>query len=248
MKNRVVKINNELKKIRVDINNIDSKIASLIEERVNLVTRVGEIKKHKKNFYVPEREKFIFKSLSEKFPNLDKNIIKNIFTEIISGCRSYEKIFNVGLIEDIHSLSALRNILGSFTENSFFKTAEDIMEKYPSLDYALFNLDVSSANLVEKYEDIFIINYCNYENKTFYLFGKEENSEIISGKSGFLLEKNNFAKIQDRLYNLAYNVKEFSNEYIFVEINFNEQNNIEDIKNIFSVPHKYLGIYPNNNF
>ena len=122
------------------------------------------------------------------------------------------------------------------------------MEKYPSLDYTLFNLDVIFCNLVEKYEDIFIINYCNYENKTFYLFGKEENSEIISGKSGFLLEKNNFAKIQDRLYNLAYNMKEFSNEYIFVEINFNEQNNIEDIKNIFSVPHKYLGIYPNNNF
>lgn len=244
----MIKINNDLKKLRLTIDNIDTKIVSLISERIETVKQVGEIKKHKKNFYVPEREKNIFKSLSEEFPHMDKNIIKSIFAEIISGCRSFEKTFDVGVLENTYSLSALRNILGSFTNNYIFENAHALEKKYNSLDYALFSLDVNSISLVEKLQDIFIINYCIYENMRFFLFGKTENSDIVSGKAGFLLKKNNFAKIEDRLYNLSYNIEDFSNEYIFLEIDFNENNSIEEIKNILSVPHKYLGIYPNNNF
>lgn len=244
----MIKINNDLKKIRVTLDNINSNIASLLSERIELVKLVGKIKKQEKNFYVPEREKFIFKNLSEKFPELDKEIIKSLFTQIISGCRSYEKIFEVGLKEDVSSLSALIDILGTFTSNHFFKDIFSLKEKYNSLDYILVNLDDNFLSLVEDIEDIFVINYSENKNNRFFLLGKIENSEILSGKIGFLLEKNNFAKIKDRLYNQLYKTYNLSNDYLYLEIDYSEKDNIQSIKDIFSIPHKYMGIYPNNNF
>lgn len=244
----MIKINNDLKKIRVTLDNINSNIASLLSERIELVKLVGKIKKQEKNFYVPEREKFIFKNLSEKFPELDKEIIKSLFTQIISGCRSYEKIFEVGLKEDVSSLSALIDILGTFTSNHFFKDIFSLKEKYNSLDYILVNLDDNFLSLVEDIEDIFVINYSENKNNIFFLLGKIENSEILSGKIGFLLEKNNFAKIKDRLYNQLYKTYNLSNDYLYLEIDYSEKDNIQSIKDIFSIPHKYMGIYPNNNF
>ena len=247
----MIKINKELENIRHSIDNINNQIAALLTERVELVKRVGQIKKQKKNFYVPERENFIFKSLSEKFSDLDTEIMKKIFTEIISGCRSYEKIFDVGVIETPYSLTALHGILGSFVKHHFFKNIADLEKEFSNLDYALFNLDVQTVSFVEKTEDIFIINYCDYENTRFFLFGTTENTNILSGKMGFLMKKNNFAKIKDNLYNHLYSTQDISSENIYIEINFDENNeftNMENIKKIFSVPYKYLGIFPDNNF
>lgn len=244
----MIKINNDLKNLRITLDNINNNIAALISERVETVKMVGKIKKQKKNFYVPEREKFILKNLSEKFPELDKEIIKSLFTQIISGCRSYEKIFEIGLREDVHSLSALISILGTFTSNHFFKDNDSLKEKYKSLDYILINLDGNFVPLVENIQDIFTINYCENKNGKFLLMGKTENSEIMSGKIGFLLKKNNFAKIEDRLYNHLYNTYILSEEYLYLEINFSDEKDIQNIKEMLSVPHKYMGIYPDNNF
>ena len=248
MKIKVIKISDDLKNLRLSLDNINNSIADLISQRIDIVKRVGKIKKQKKNFYVPEREKFIFKTLCEKFPELDKSIIKSLFTEIISGCRSYEKIFEVGLLNDVWSLSALINILGTFTSNHFMNDVSSLKEKYNSLDYVLISLDDNFISLVENLQDIFVINYYEKDERKFFLLGKTENTDILSGKIGFLLEKNNFAKIKDRLYNQLYKVYNISENYIYTEINYSKQDDIEKIKNILSVPHKYMGIYPDNNF
>lgn len=248
MKIKVIKISDDLKNLRLSLDNINNSIADLISQRIDIVKRVGKIKKQKKNFYVPEREKFIFKTLCEKFPELDKNIIKSLFTEIISGCRSYEKIFEVGLLNDVWSLSALINILGTFTSNHFMNDVSSLKEKYNSLDYVLISLDDNFISLVENLQDIFVINYYEKDERKFFLLGKTENTDILSGKIGFLLEKNNFAKIKDRLYNQLYKVYNISENYIYTEIDYSKQDDIEKIKNIFSVSHKYMGIYPDNNF
>ena len=248
MKIKVIKISDDLKNLRLSLDNINNRIADLISQRIDIVKRVGKIKKQKKNFYVPEREKFIFKTLCEKFPELDKNIIKSLFTEIISGCRSYEKIFEVGLLNDVWSLSALINILGTFTSNHFMNDVSSLKEKYNSLDYVLISLDDNFISLVENLQDIFVINYYEKDERKFFLLGKTENTDILSGKIGFLLEKNNFAKIKDRLYNQLYKVYNISENYIYTEIDYSKQDDIEKIKNIFSVSHKYMGIYPDNNF
>ena len=248
MKIKVIKISDDLKNLRLSLDNINNSIADLISQRIDIVKRVGKIKKQKKNFYVPEREKFIFKTLCEKFPELDKNIIKSLFTEIISGCRSYEKIFEVGLLNDVWSLSALIKILGTFTSNHFMNDVSSLKEKYNSLDYVLISLDDNFVSLVENLQDIFVINYYEKDERKFFLLGKTENTDILSGKIGFLLEKNNFAKIKDRLYNQLYKVYNISENYIYTEIDYSKQDDIEKIKNIFSVSHKYMGIYPDNNF
>lgn len=244
----MIKINNDLQKIRITLDNINSNIAALISERIELVKMVGKIKKQKKNFYVPEREKFILKNLTEKFPDLDKEIIKSLFTQIISGCRSYEKIFEVGLIKDVRSLSALISILGTFTSNHFFKDYSLLEKEYHLLDYILISLDNNFIPLVENIQEIFIINYCENGNGKFLLLGKTENTDISSGKIGFLIEKNNFAKIEDRLYNYLYNITHLSYDYLYLEFNFSKEDDILKIKDIVSVPHKYMGIYPDNNF
>lgn len=248
MKIKVIKISDDLKNLRLSLDNINNSIADLISQRIDIVKRVGKIKKQKKNFYVPEREKFIFKTLCEKFPELDKSIIKSLFTEIISGCRSYEKIFEVGLLNDVWSLSALIKILGTFTSNHFMNDVSSLKEKYNSLDYVLISLDDNFVSLVENLQDIFVINYYEKDERKFFLLGKTENTDILSGKIGFLLEKNNFAKIKDRLYNQLYKVYNISENYIYTEIDYSKEDDIENIKNIFSVPHKYMGIYPDNNF
>lgn len=244
----MIKISDDLKNLRLSLDNINNNLADLISQRIDIVKKVGKIKKQKKNFYVPEREKFIFKNLSENFPELDKEIIKSLFTQIISGCRSYEKIFEVGLLNDVWSLSALINILGTFTSNHFINDIPSLKEKYNSLDYVLISLDDNFVSLVENIQDIFVINYHEKDNRKFMLLGKIENTDILSGKIGFLLKKNNFAKIEDRLYNYLYKVYNISEDYIYAEFDFSKQNDIENIKNLFSVPHKYMGIYPDNNF
>ena len=94
MKIKVIKISDDLKNLRLSLDNINNSIADLISQRIDIVKRVGKIKKQKKNFYVPEREKFIFKTLTEKFPELDKEIIKSLFTQIISGCKRKNKTFD----------------------------------------------------------------------------------------------------------------------------------------------------------
>lgn len=244
----MIKINNNLDELRSSIDNINNKIASLIAKRIELVKEVGKIKKHKNNsYYVPEREKFIFENLSKTFPELDKNIIKNIFTEIISGCRSYEKIFKVGILEDVYSLTAVQKILGSFTDTHIFKSCKDIKSAYNSLDYVLIPLDVNLVNFVENLKDIFIINYSICFDKKFLLLGKTQNSNIDDGYYGFISEKNNFAKIKDRLYNHLYNIYEISDSQIFIEIKFSK-NNKDEIKKILSASNIFLGAYPYNNF
>lgn len=250
----MIKINNELEIIRSSIDNINNQIASLLRERVKLVKRVGEIKKHKKNFYVAEREKFIFKSLSEKFPDLDKEIIKSVFTEIISGCRSYEKIFDVGILENPYSLTALHSILGTFTKHHFFKNLDELQKEYPFLDYVLFKLDADNLNFVEKSENIFIINYCDYENMRFYLLGKTENSDIISGKAGFITKSENFSEILKNLSDNGFKIEKnisSSKNICYIEVEFDNNHeliNLENAKKQFLEPYKFLGTFPNNKF
>lgn len=243
----MIKINNDLKKLRSTLDNINISIASLLAERINIVKEVGNAKNETKNFYVPERENFIFKTLSKKFPEIDKNVLKSVFTEIISGCRSYEKVFNVGLLKDVYSLSALIKILGSFTNNSFFENIDSLKKEYYLLDYIIIPMDNNFTTFTRNIQDNFIVNYSEIGNKKFFLMGKKENINIKKGKIGFLIKNSDLKYILASIKNYTYNEYEI-NDYCFIEINYDDEKYIDEIKNIFNIPHKYLGIYPNNDF
>lgn len=242
----IINNSNNLKELRLKINFLDSEIASLISKRIEIVKKVANIKKETKNFYIAERENNIFKILSQNFPEINKNILKTIFTEIISACRSYEKVFNVGLLENIHSLSAVTKILGSFTNNYFFETINSLKNNYYCLDYALVPLDNNFTMFVENIQDFFIINYFENKNSKFFLIGKTENSQLSNGKISYIVKKKDFENIKGHLSSFIYNFSTLNKNKIYLEIDYLKKEDIFEIKNILTIPYKYLGTFPNN--
>ncbi len=88
--------NNELKEVRRNIDLIDNKILSLLNDRMRLVKRVGEIKNSDKTpIYRPDREIEIIKRLDELNSSenglLSKAGISAIFLEIFSVARNLER-------------------------------------------------------------------------------------------------------------------------------------------------------------
>ncbi|MFK4785386.1 chorismate mutase [Fusobacterium sp. MFO224] len=164
-------INKNLTNLRLELDNIDNKIAKLILQRIEIVKQIGNIKKQEKNnFYVPEREEEIFSRLSTLYPKLNPKIIKVIFTEIISASRSYEKIFNIAIKEHFLSKIATQNIFGSFCNTHVFNNINEIVSK--DIDYLLIPLDVNYDNLVEINSNFLLLKKIVVENIEFYLFEK----------------------------------------------------------------------------
>lgn len=161
-------INKNLTNLRLELDNIDNKIAKLILQRINIVKEVGNIKKQKKNnFYVPKREEEIIFKLSSNYPELNTTIIKAIFTEIISACRSYEKIFTVAIKNNFLSKITTQKIFGSFCNTYIFSNIEEI--KLENTDYLLIPLDDYSSDLVEINLNFLLLKKIIIENIEFCL-------------------------------------------------------------------------------
>lgn len=81
-----------LEEIRKGIDNIDNQLLSLLNERMELVHSVGEIKRSSKTLiYRPEREKYILDRLKAANNGLlDDNSIDAIFLEIFAAARNIE--------------------------------------------------------------------------------------------------------------------------------------------------------------
>lgn len=164
----MIVINKDLKSLRLDLDNIDNKIAKLILDRVDIVKQVGAIKKQEKNkFYIPEREEEIIKKISINYPGLEVKFIRAIFTEIISSCRSYEKIFTVALKNNLLSKTAVQKIFGSFCESYFFSSVKDI--DFEKTDYVVTILDGDSLELVENESKCLLLKKVVVEKLEFYL-------------------------------------------------------------------------------
>jgi len=89
-------INNELNKLRGEIDKIDNKILILLNERMEIVKKVGELKNtNNAPVYRPEREKEIIKRLSELSEKNDgilgNDEIEAIFLEIFAISRTLER-------------------------------------------------------------------------------------------------------------------------------------------------------------
>ncbi|MGH7430065.1 MAG: chorismate mutase, partial [Candidatus Methylomirabilaceae bacterium] len=78
--------------LRRKIDEIDSKILSLLNERAELVAEVGgEKAKAKMDLHVPQREEEILERLiRENKGRFPRKAIRPVFREIISACRSVE--------------------------------------------------------------------------------------------------------------------------------------------------------------
>ncbi|MEF9932930.1 MAG: chorismate mutase [Cetobacterium sp.] len=167
----MVEITNNLTEIRIKIDEIDTKIINLIDERAKLVHRVGEIKCNtSEQIYIPKRENEIFERLSKE-SNIPYSVVKSIFTEIISGCRRLERLLNVGILNDKNSLLALKKILGEWVNFVEFNSLDNLFTETQNFDYLLLKDSVKLQNYL-KNSDSNIVNRTKIQGELFYLIGK----------------------------------------------------------------------------
>lgn len=82
----------ELEKLRKEIDHLDEKLLDILNERMGIVKKVGELKRSTKTvIYRPEREKAIIDRLSSKSKGpLTRSAIEAIFLEIFAISRNLE--------------------------------------------------------------------------------------------------------------------------------------------------------------
>lgn len=212
----MIKITKKIEDLRAEIDSIDKEIIQLIINRMNVVKEVGEVKKNTKGrVYVPERENEIFFKLSEK-NQVSPQEVKNIYTEIISFCRKFENILDIGITEEKNSLLALKNILGTYTNPIFCNSTEELKD----FNYIILPFSKNLLNLVENYS-YKIINFSEINKEKFFLISKEENtltmknfySYYISSEPIEIFSVENI-KIDEKKYFIISENKIISNENI----------------------------------
>ncbi len=97
MANEMASEEEELGKLRVGIDAIDTELLRLISERAKLAQRVGEIKHG--NIYRPEREAQVLRRVAEKNPGpLPAPAMQRIVREIMSACLALEQPLTVAYL------------------------------------------------------------------------------------------------------------------------------------------------------
>jgi chorismate mutase/prephenate dehydratase len=129
-----------LSEIRAQIDAIDDNLLALLEERMSLVKRIGEIKKMDcATIYRPAREKEILSRLASHKGLLSKAAIEAIFFEIFAVSRSLERSERVAFLGPIGSFThqaaesrfgAMGDYLSMQSIGAVFKAVESLGAKY----------------------------------------------------------------------------------------------------------------------
>ncbi|WP_297890178.1 prephenate dehydratase [Sulfurihydrogenibium sp.] len=152
----------ELKKLRKQIDQIDETILELINKRALLAKEVGEIKK-KNNLpiFVPSREKEIFEIIEKlnKGP-LSNDTVKHIFREIISACRSVEENIKVAYLgpKATFTHQASLKYFGSAVDHIPVSTIKDVFEEIvkKKADFGVVPVENTIEGVVNYTLDMFL--------------------------------------------------------------------------------------------
>ena len=142
----------DLSKIRDEIDSIDNQILCLLSNRAKLAIQAGEAKQEASK-YKPARESSILERLIDinKGP-LEAEQVKNVFSEIISSCRSTESTFTISYLgpEGTFSESALQGQFGKSVEKIPQETIRSIFESLDdgSSDFGIVPIENSTEGSV----------------------------------------------------------------------------------------------------
>ena len=142
----------DLNSIRDNIDSLDERILSLLNERANLAIEAGQAKEESIK-YKPAREATIYNKLKKinKGP-LSNNQIISIYNEIISACRSTESDLRVAYLgpEGTYSQSALQNKFGSSVDTKPESTIRSVFEevKQGLCDFGIVPIENSTEGSV----------------------------------------------------------------------------------------------------
>jgi chorismate mutase/prephenate dehydratase len=107
---------NKIDDLRDRIDGIDDRMLRLLERRADAARAIGRLKaKDGARVYVPSREKKIFDRLTKSRRSLPAPVVRAVFREIISACRSLEREIRVGYLgpEATYSHMASREHFGA---------------------------------------------------------------------------------------------------------------------------------------
>lgn len=152
----------ELQDFRDQLDEIDNRILLLLHNRAEVVRKVGQLKSEAnvEDFYVPHRETEILARLREKNRNyFPADALDEIFSEIISACRSLEKRLRVAFLGPAGSFghaAALRHF-GSSVDFTPIMNQTDVFAEVESggADYGVVAIENSSRGTVRDVLDMF---------------------------------------------------------------------------------------------
>ena len=148
--------------IRKGIDEIDEKIVTLINQRYELVKKIGEWKQSKSHeIYVPEREKSVLKRLEKlnKGP-LTTKALRAIYCEIMSGAIALEKPLEIAYFGQEASFTHLAS-LAKFGHCASYTPKDTISDVFSDveterLDYGVVPIENSTEGAVNHTLDMFI--------------------------------------------------------------------------------------------
>ncbi len=151
-----------LKTLRAQIDQIDERIVSAINERTEIVLKIGELKnRHQARVYAPDREHDVYK----KIFRLNKGPIRNksleaVYKEIMSASLALEREIVIGFLgpEGSFTHQACIRKFGSSLPFKSMHTIEDIFKavEKKECDYAVVPVENSSEGGVNDTLDMFI--------------------------------------------------------------------------------------------
>lgn len=200
----------KLGELRREIDSIDEEILDLILKRMHCVEKVGELKGKKSlKIYVPERENSIFQRLynqgiaKEGEEKISREEIENIYTEIISFCRSKERKVKI-FAEDNNCFFIAGKIFGSCIEiDSYIQDIDEkAKEKKREENENKYDFKILKFS-EERYSEIFsektfkyITLAIDFSGESYIILGKAENGRGAKNFTGFLISDSESSKVE----------------------------------------------------
>jgi chorismate mutase / prephenate dehydratase len=153
------KHDNELGRLRDEIDRIDGEILVRLNQRAGLAHRIGEIKQG--NVYRPEREAQILRRLAEQNPGpLGAEAVQHIFREIMSACLALEQALKIAYLGPAatYSESAARKHFGSAPGLEPCPSIDDVFRAVAagSADYGVVPVENSTEGAVGRTLDLLL--------------------------------------------------------------------------------------------
>lgn len=152
----------ELEELREDIDRIDRNIVQLLDERADVVEKIGTIKRERDlDLYVPGREREILDRLEGlgdgTFP---PGSLRTVYREIIATCLNLETPVTVGYLgpEATFTHSAALKRFGNSTDLKSLESVSEVFEEVEreAVDYGIVPVENSSEGAVRHTLDRFL--------------------------------------------------------------------------------------------
>jgi len=151
-----------LEQLRAEIDAVDTQLLALLTQRAELVVQVGQRKmREARRVFAPEREKRILQRLEKLNQGpLRRDMLRPIFREIISACRSLEHRLRISFLgpEGTFSHQAAREQFGQSSDLQGVPTISAVFDEveHGRADYGIVPVENSTEGAVTATLDRFV--------------------------------------------------------------------------------------------